>query len=166
MSAVKPIMRELRQAVLNGMAHSKDKLHQLIDNMNDHLDTIVKRVKDKDHFDDKPDMPSAPDRRPYLTPGSRPSLRKSTIRDVWNNAKDFDGKVREPYPPYSVINWTPGTSRRGVWDMGHLPEHKYHEKWQEYVDGGMTPKEFRDWYNDPTNYRPELPGPNRGHQHE
>lgn len=57
MSAVKPIMRELRQAVVDGMAHSKDKLHQLIDNMNDHLDTVVKRVKDKDKFDDKPDKP-------------------------------------------------------------------------------------------------------------
>jgi len=35
-----------------------------------------------------------------------------------------------------------------------------------YLDGDLTPAEFRDWYNDPNNYRPELPGNNRGHAFE
>ncbi|MBT2484543.1 MULTISPECIES: DNA/RNA non-specific endonuclease [unclassified Microbacterium] len=51
MSVIKPIIRETKQAVLTGMAHSKDKLHQLTDNMNDHLDNVVKQVRDKDKFD-------------------------------------------------------------------------------------------------------------------
>lgn len=50
--------------------------------------------------------------------------------------------------------------------MGHVPDQKYHDMWQRYVDGEMTPAEFREWYNDPSNYRPELPGKNRGHRFE
>jgi hypothetical protein len=53
MSAIKPIIRQARQAVLDGMAHAKNKLHRLADNMNDHLDNVVKQVRDKDKFDDK-----------------------------------------------------------------------------------------------------------------
>ncbi len=130
--------------------------------------TDIDKPIDKPSTPNKPDAhhPTDGDNRPYLKPGSRPSLRKGTVRDAWENAKGPDGKVREPYPPYSVIDWTPGTSRRGVWDMGHVPGQKYHEKWQAYVDGEMTPAEFRDWYNDAAHYRPELPGPNRGHRHE
>ena len=52
MSAIKPVVRELKEAVLKGMAHGKDKLHQLTDNMNDHLDDIVRQVRDKDKVDD------------------------------------------------------------------------------------------------------------------
>ena len=55
MSAIKPVIRELSEAVLKGMAHGKDRLHQLTDNMNDHLDNIVRQVRDKDKFDDAPD---------------------------------------------------------------------------------------------------------------
>lgn len=51
MSAIKPIMRE---AVLHGMGHAKHRLHQLADNMNDHLDDVAKRVRDKDKFDGAP----------------------------------------------------------------------------------------------------------------
>lgn len=212
MSKVKPVVREVRESVLTGMAHSKDKLHQLADNLDDHFDTIVKRVKDKDNFDGKPDTPNRPntphttpgngdgpdvtqdangqwrdrdgrfasdpnrngnprdpnDNRPYLDPGSRPSLRDSTVRDTWENAKGPDGKVYDPNPPYEEIVWDPdsGVGRNGIWDMGHVPDEKYHDMWQRYVDGEMTPAEFRDWYNDPSNYRPEIPGKNRGHRFE
>jgi hypothetical protein len=66
MSSIKPIIRELKQAVLNGMAHSKDKLHQLVDNLNDHFDNVVKQIRDKDKFDseprDIPDYSSTPHR--------------------------------------------------------------------------------------------------------
>lgn len=104
------------------------------------------------------------DTRPYLKPGSRPSFRKGVVDDVWENAKGPDGVVRDPTG--TPIEWTPGTPRSGVWDMGHVPGAKYHDMWQEYVDGNLTPAEFRDWYNDPANYRPELPGTNRGHKYE
>nr|WP_315266867.1 hypothetical protein [Microbacterium lemovicicum] len=58
MSAIKPVIRELKDAVLKGMAHSKDKLHQVTDNVNTHLDDVVRQVRAQDTFTDRPDMPS------------------------------------------------------------------------------------------------------------
>jgi hypothetical protein len=81
MSATKAVFRELREAVLKGMGHGRDRLHQLTDNMNDHLDNVVRQVRDKDKFDDTPDTPAAP--RPYnpvrgedgrYPPGTLPSI--------------------------------------------------------------------------------------------
>jgi len=57
MSAVKGVFRELRQAVLKGMGDTKVRLHQVTRNMDDHLDNVVRQVRDKDKFDDAPDMP-------------------------------------------------------------------------------------------------------------
>ena len=34
------------------------------------------------------------------------------------------------------------------------------------MNGEMTTKEFVDWYNDPSNYRPEIPSNNRNHKYE
>lgn len=52
MSAVKPIFRELRQAVLRGSAHAKDRLHQLTDNLSDHTAAVSRGVRDEDVFRD------------------------------------------------------------------------------------------------------------------
>jgi len=93
MSAIKPVSRELREAVLKGMAHGKDRLHQLTDNMNDHLDDIVRQVRDQDTFDGAPDTPAAP--RPYnpvrgedgrYQPGSLPSIDE--LRALTRTAPD------------------------------------------------------------------------------
>ena len=93
MSAIKPVIRELREAVLKGMAHGKDRLHQLTDNMNDHLDDIVRQVRDTDKFDGAPDIPAAP--RPYnpvrgedgrYQPGSLPSIDE--LRALTRTAPD------------------------------------------------------------------------------
>ena len=67
---------------------------------------------------------SKADTKPYTN--SRPSFRKGVVEEVWENAKGPDGLVRDPNTG-EVINWTPGESRKGVWDMGHLPEAKYSE---------------------------------------
>jgi hypothetical protein len=56
MSSIKPVVRELKEAVLKGMAHGKDKLHQLTDNMNDHLDDVVRQVRNQDRFDAPPSL--------------------------------------------------------------------------------------------------------------
>ena len=37
---------------------------------------------------------------------------------------------------------------------------------KKYLNGEITSKELRDWYNDPNNYRPEIPHNNRGHSFE
>ncbi|MCG7413492.1 polymorphic toxin type 15 domain-containing protein [Microbacterium aurum] len=56
MSALKPIIRELKDAALRGGAHAKDKLPHLTRNINDRLDTVVRRVRDADRFDDAIDV--------------------------------------------------------------------------------------------------------------
>lgn len=106
---------------------------------------------------------SKADTKPYTN--SRPSFRKGVVEEVWENAKGPDGLVRDPNTG-EVINWTPGESRKGVWDMGHIPEAKYSEMHEAYMNGELTTKEFVDWYNDPANYRLELPSNNRSHKYE
>ena len=101
--------------------------------------------------------------KPYAN--SRPSFRKGVVEEVWENAKGPDGLVRDPNTG-DIINWTPGQSRKGVWDMGHIPEAKYSEMHEAYMNGELTTKEFVDWYNDPANYRPELPSNNRSQKYE
>ena len=56
MSALKPILRELKDAALKGGAHAKDKLHQLTDNLDGHLDDIIRSVRDNDRYDDTVDV--------------------------------------------------------------------------------------------------------------
>ncbi|WP_350350192.1 hypothetical protein ABS642_11675 [Microbacterium sp. A8/3-1] len=51
MSAIKPIIREVKQSVLKGFAHAKDKLHQLADNITKHVDDVAVRVRGQDKFD-------------------------------------------------------------------------------------------------------------------
>ncbi|MER2171125.1 MAG: T7SS effector LXG polymorphic toxin [Psychrobacillus psychrodurans] len=106
------------------------------------------------------------DNRPYLDPKSRPSFRKGIPELTFENAKGPDGLVRDPLYPEKIIEWEPGQPRKGVWDMGHLPEHKYSDIHKRYLNGELTPKELRDWYNNPDNYRPELPSTNRSHKIE
>ena len=56
MSAIKPIIRELKQAALKGFAHADHKLHQLTKNLDGHLDDVVRRVRDQDTYDGKVDV--------------------------------------------------------------------------------------------------------------
>ncbi|MFT4215256.1 MAG: hypothetical protein QM622_10840 [Microbacterium sp.] len=51
MSGIKPVIRELREAVLDGMAQAKDRLHHVADHLGDHFDDVIRRVGDGDHFD-------------------------------------------------------------------------------------------------------------------
>ena len=51
MSAIKPIIREVKQSVLKGFAHAKDKLHQLADNIVKHVDDVARQVRGQDRFD-------------------------------------------------------------------------------------------------------------------
>lgn len=80
MSAMKSVFRELKEAVLDGMAHSREKLHQVADNLTDHLDNLIRQVRGLDKFDGS--EPSATSVRPYnpvrgedglYRPGSLPS---------------------------------------------------------------------------------------------
>lgn len=64
------------------------------------------------------------------------------------------------------ITWDRSKPRKGQWDMGHRPEHKYSEVHKKYMAGEMSKEDFLAWYRDPTHYRPELPSTNRSHKYE
>ena len=69
-------------------------------------------------------------------------------------------------PTGKEITWDPTKPRNGQWDMGHKADSKYSDIHQLYMLGAISKKEFLDWYHDPNNYRPELPGTNRSHKYE
>ena len=101
--------------------------------------------------------------KPYAT--SRPSYAKGQVEAVWENAKDsVTGKVYDPSG--AEIVWDRSKPRKGQWDMGHLPDHKYSEVHKRYMAGKMSKEDFLAWYRDPTHYRPELPRTNRSHKYE
>ena len=101
--------------------------------------------------------------KPYAK--SRPSYGKDQVEQVWERAKDpITGKVYDPSG--AEIIWDRSKPRNGQWDMGHIPEAKYSEVHQKYMNGEMSKEEFLNWYRDPANYRPELPSTNRSHKYE
>lgn len=64
------------------------------------------------------------------------------------------------------IEWYPGQSRQGVWDMGHVETAKYSELYEEYMGGHKDPELFLEQYHLVENYRAEDPGRNRSHVDE
>lgn len=128
---------------------------------------------------------------PNTNPKDRPAYDKDQVEKVWENSRnqqieDYDNGILEdihnnppPHAPkkdsmwvldkhgeWREITWKPGDSRRGVWDMGHLPGHEYRKLHQRYVNGEITREEFLAEYRDPDNYRVEDPGRNRSGQDE
>lgn len=101
------------------------------------------------------------DPRPYLNPKNRPSFRKGIVDKVRKEFTDADGVLHDWRG--KPVDWQPGQSRAGIWDMGHKPGHKYSDVWRSYVNGEMTPQQFLDWYNKPKNYRVEFSSRNRAH---
>ena len=96
---------------------------------------------------------------------SRPSYRKGVVEEVWENAKDANGVVRDPNTG-EVLTWDKSRKRDGQWDMGHRRDHKYSDLAEDYREGLISRKEYLDRYNDPNTYYPEKPANNRGHKYE
>ncbi|MFP7761256.1 hypothetical protein [Marisediminicola sp. LYQ134] len=99
MSAIKPVLRELKQAALKGGVQAKDKLHRVADNLDGHLDAVIRQVKDKDRFD-RPDM-DAPDdavARGWL---KNRALRRGKKTDAgWHFLPDKDRAAAGDVPRY------------------------------------------------------------------
>ena len=95
----------------------------------------------------------------------RPSYKSGQVESVWNNAKNTNGLVRDPNTN-QIINWTPGQTRKGVWDMGHRPGQEYSLMLQRLQKGEITQNEFLSHYRNPQNYQPELPANNRSRRYE
>lgn len=91
---------------------------------------------------------------------SRPSGFRKGVRDeVWEKAKDTEGKVRDPLTDTPMKKDEP-------WDMGHKPGFEFRKHQQSAMERGVTRKEFLDEHNNPDHYIPELPSSNRSHKGE
>lgn len=93
----------------------------------------------------------------------RPKHRKSSVMEVWRKAQDENGEVwvQTKNGDLVKIDWERGQSRKGKWDMGHLPDRPYHQLRDDYLSGKITQRQFLDEWHDPRNYRLEHVGRNR-----
>lgn len=91
----------------------------------------------------------------------RPKYKKGLVEEVWEAAKKKGGgKVRDPKTG-KEITWDQFKKRNGQWDMGHKPGKEYKDLKKQYENGEINWDQFKKEYNNPDNYRPELPSPNR-----
>lgn len=127
MSGLKPVFREAREAVVTGAGRMKDRLHQLADNMDGHLDTIVRRVRDEDDFNDAVITTRGGNAKVtvYDPSTGRPITEYGHIRD------DFGGSARGD-------NATDiGRLGEGGYDGGHLGAHRF---FGDTADPGIVPQ--------------------------
>lgn len=105
-------------------------------------------------------------RLPYSN--SRPGYGKNQVDEVWENAKNGNGEVwvRDKDGNWAKVDWQPGQSREGAWDMGHLPGEEYRKLRDDYLSGKISKDEFLSRYRDVDNYEVAHPGRNRSHQDE
>lgn len=90
----------------------------------------------------------------------RPTHWRAGMKDeVWENAKDVHGRVRDPVTGKYM-------SKEKAWDMGHKPGYEFYKHQESAKERGISRQEFLDEYYNPDHYRPELPGSNRSHKGE
>ena len=99
---------------------------------------------------------SGPEKNTY----SRPTGWPAGMRDqVWENAKDAHGRVRDPLTGRYM-------SKDQPWDMGHKPGYEFAKHQKSAEERGIDREQFRKEYYNPDHYRPELPSSNRSHKGE
>lgn len=111
MSAVKPIIRELKQAALKGFGAAKDKLHHVAENITRHVDDVVTKVRGQDVFDgpggNGGSRPS-PSTNPYQPSLSRkpPGMSDEDYFDL------LDSSVHNPNGLEAILGkfYVPGTA--------------------------------------------------------
>ncbi|TWG97359.1 HNH/ENDO VII superfamily nuclease [Nocardioides sp. J9] len=162
MGRMKPVVKALRDAG-DSLGNQARRLRGVADNHRTHLETGRSRRLDTDRDAARGAGAGAPtprERIPKAGKYSRPSGYRKGVRDkVWEAAKGPDGVVKDPVTG-QIIKQT------DKWDMGHLPGMEF-RKAADYAEAhGWTRKQFLDWHNDPSHYRPELPSSNRSHRGE
>lgn len=91
---------------------------------------------------------------------SRPTHWRAGMKDeVWENAKDEHGRVRDPVTGKYI-------SKDQAWDMGHKPGYEFYKHQESARERGISRQEFLDEYYNSDHYRPELPSSNRSHKGE
>lgn len=105
------------------------------------------------------------DNQPYIENG-KPKGRPSFRKDFEQNLYDYYNGIVQDSNTKEILDWKPGQPRKGIVDFGHTPGEKYSNVFEKYKNELRTPKQFRDWYNDVSNYQFENPSNNRSHKYE
>ena len=110
---------------------------------------------------------------PYIKngkPNGRPTVTgKKKLEfeiEVYNEQLSPDGILREPYPPYDILNWKPGQPRKGIVDFGHTKGNSYIQMFEKYKNNLITLDELKEFQYNPKNFRIEKPSSNRNHFYE
>jgi HNH/ENDO VII superfamily nuclease len=90
----------------------------------------------------------------------RPGRYRAGVVERGLGRAKMNGRVFDPNTGDELI-WDATKTRTGQWDMGHLPGKSYEQLRQRFINGEISRTQFLDEYNNPLNYRPEAPSPNR-----
>ena len=129
-------------------------------------DVPSEKLENLDSLEPLVNGPYIRDGKPYGRPTLTGDKKLEFEWAVYNAQVSPDGVLREPYPPYGVIDWKPGQRRRGVVDFGHKQGNNYSEMFKKYKNREITLQELKDFQFNPDNFRIEKPSPNRSHSHE
>lgn len=136
-----------------------------IDKKNNSYTTVVQLLKDSEITTTlRGNGMSKADAKYYRS--HRPPYADGQEEKVWDAApKDELGRAICPNTG-NKISWTKGTSRLGVWDMGHKTGHEYKTLWEQVATCVITGSKFIEEYQNPDNYQVEDCSANRGHGFE
>ena len=124
--AARAVMRELKQAVADAGRHLNDRLPQLTDNITDHLDNVVKQVRDTDNYDNVVTTRGPNTKTTHFDPDTgRPVQESGTILE------DFGGSPRGDNATAIGRLGAPGD------DGGHLGAHRF---FGDTPDEGIVPQ--------------------------
>lgn len=124
--AARAVMRELKQAVVGGSTRLNDGLPQLADRITEHLDTVVKAVRDTDKFDNTVTTRGRNTKTTHWDPDTRrPVQEEGTIFE------DFGSSSRGDNATEIGALGNPGD------DGGHLGAHRFYG---DTPDEGIVPQ--------------------------
>lgn len=126
MSQARAAMRELKQAFAHGNRHLSDRLPQLADRITEHLDSVIKQVKDNDKFNNTVTTRGRNTKNTHWNPSNRrPVQEEGTI------FRDFGGTSRG-----DNATEIGRTGEEGD-DGGHLGAHRF---FGDTPDEGIVPQ--------------------------
>lgn len=96
----------------------------------------------------------------------KPGADRMWVRTVDDAAEGPGVHVDAKGHKWREVEWRPGQSREGLWDMGHVSDAKYSKLRDKYLSGEISKEEFLEEFRDADNYRVEDPLRNRSHVDE
>lgn len=117
----------------------------------------------------------APDQEIEVWRRQSPAWNQDPATGAWTRDPDVEDAiwVRDIDGKRVKITWSPGDTRVGNWDMGHVEGEEYHELRRQYLNHELDPadpvknyEEFLRRYRDAENYQVEHPSRNRSRKDE